>query len=61
MQLTIKNADEVVGPNPPPLEQYGTRFLAEGDSWFTLGDLNPFKSSNLLFGLDFAQRNVAVN
>lgn len=45
----------------PPLSDFGHRFLAEGDSWFTLGTLNPLKNANLLFALAFTQRAVAIN
>ena len=37
------------------------RFLAEGDSWFTIGSLNPAKNSNLLFEMAFDQFACAVN
>ncbi len=43
------------------LSQYAYRFLAEGDSWFSIGSLNPAKNSNLLFELSFEQSACAVN
>lgn len=43
------------------LGEYGYRFLAEGDSWFTIGTLNPVKNANLLFGLRFTQIACAFN
>lgn len=49
------------GELPVALDQYGWRFLAEGDSWFSIGALNPFKSSNLLNHLEFARRSAVVN
>jgi hypothetical protein len=45
----------------PPLERFGWRFLAEGDSWFSIGALNPAKNSNLLFEMEFEQSACAVN
>lgn len=49
------------GPDAPDLSSYGKRFLAEGDSWFTIGSLHLLKSANLLQEMAFSQRNVAVN
>lgn len=46
---------------PPPLNQFAYRLLAEGDSWFTIGTLNPAKNSNLLFELRFKKDVCAVN
>ncbi len=45
----------------PPFSEFGYRFLAEGDSWFTVGALNPLKNSNLLFEMRFAQTGCAIN
>ncbi len=45
----------------PPFSEFGYRFLAEGDSWFTIGALNPLKNSNLLFEMRFAQTGCAIN
>ncbi len=45
----------------PNLGGFGMRFLAEGDSWFTVGALNPLKNANLLFEMRFAQTAVAIN
>ena len=59
--LTIYTPHHLAGNEPPPLEQYGWRFLAEGDSWFTIGALNPAKNSNLLFELAFESTACAVN
>ena len=44
-----------------PLSAFGKRFLAEGDSWFTIGTLNLLASGNLLQEMAFTQRHVAVN
>jgi hypothetical protein len=45
----------------PPFSEFGYRLLAEGDSWFTVGALNPLKNSNLLFEMRFAQTGCAIN
>ena len=45
---------------PPDLS--GSRvFLAEGDSWFTLGALTGLPPSNLLYELDFAKATTIVS
>ena len=46
---------------PPDLSSPAYRFLAEGDSWFSIGALNPAKNSNLLFEMAFEQSACAVN
>jgi len=53
--------DRLSSSEPPDLSQYGFRFLAEGDSWFSIGTLNPLKNSNLLFELQFSQITAAIN
>lgn len=58
--LTLYTPRHLAGNDPPPLEQYRWRFLAEGDSWFTIGALNPAKNSNLLFELAFTGTACAV-
>ena len=47
--------------NPPALEQFQWRFLADGDSWFTIGTLNLLANSNLLFELSLGRSACAVN
>ena len=59
--LSIYTPDQLTGSMPPALEQFGYRFLAEGDSWFTIGSLNPAKNSNLLYELAFGHSACAVN
>ncbi len=53
--------EQLFSGDPPPLEQFGFRFLGEGDSWFTIGALNPLKNSNLLFEMAFGQTACVVN
>ena len=43
------------------LEQFPLRFLAQGDSWFSIGAIPPFLTSNLFDQLVLPQRAVAVN
>jgi len=59
--LTVYSADELSSSIPPDLSFAAYRFLAEGDSWFTLSTLNPGKNSNLLFQMEFEQFACAVN
>ena len=60
-KLEVFQPSQVNSSEPPPLEQFGFRFLAEGDSWFSIGTLNPLKNSNLLFEMEFRQSACAVN
>jgi hypothetical protein len=59
--LAVYSPLHLVSDNRPPLEQFGYRFLAEGDSWFTIGTLNPAKNSSLLFEMAFSVTACAVN
>lgn len=49
------------GDTPFPLDLYGQRFLAQGDSWFSLGAIPPFLTTNVLEELRLARGAVAVN
>jgi hypothetical protein len=44
-----------------PIEQYAHRFLAQGDSWFSIGAIPPWLTSNLFDKLTLSQTAVAVN
>jgi hypothetical protein len=57
----IYRPEQLGGQNPPPLEQYGYRLLAEGDSWFTIGALNPLKNANLLNPIAFRRSSCVVS
>ncbi|CAB3826647.1 hypothetical protein LMG3410_00542 [Achromobacter aegrifaciens] len=46
---------------PPPVLSGGRRFLAEGDSWFTLGTLKGSDLSNLLFELNLSSSAQVLN
>ncbi len=48
-------------PQPGDLAGAGRRFLAEGDSWFTIGTLNLFQASNVLLELKFKQKNAVMS
>lgn len=60
-QLVVMLPGQLDSAETPPLSEFGKRFLAEGDSWFSMGALNPLASDNLLQGMDFTQRNIAIN
>jgi hypothetical protein len=59
--LALYSPHDLNSESQPSLGQFGWRFLAEGDSWFTIGSLNPAKNSNLLFELEFDRSACAVN
>ena len=59
--LAIYDPGDLESSEPPPLEQFGYRFLVEGDSSLTIGSLNPAKNSNLLYELAFRKSACAVS
>lgn len=59
--LTVIPAATLFGADPPTLGAYGRRLLAEGDSWFTIGALNPLRSSNLLLNLKVSRSTLVIN
>jgi hypothetical protein len=44
-----------------PIEQYALRFLAQGDSWFSIGAVPPWLTSNLFDKMTLSKSAVAVN
>ena len=44
-----------------PIEQYALHFLAQGDSWFSVGAFPPWLTSNLFDKLTLSKSAVAVN
>ena len=60
-QIDVFQPREVFSNDPPALESFGFRFLAEGDSWFSIGTLNLLANSNLLFEMEFQRSACAVN
>lgn len=62
--LKLYSPSDVLFPNdanPVDFARFKYRFLAQGDSWFSIGTLNLLKNSNLLEQLDFPKANCAVN
>jgi hypothetical protein len=47
--------------NPPALNGYRWRLLAEGDSWFALTAINPASSSNFLYEMAFSSSAAIVS
>ena len=60
-KLTVHPPAALDADNPPALEQFQWRFLADGDSWFTIGTLNLLANSNLLFELSLSRSAIAIN
>ncbi|GAB4039421.1 MAG: hypothetical protein Fur0014_09110 [Rubrivivax sp.] len=58
--LDLTEASLFIGRDPG-WSGHRYRFLAEGDSWFSLGSLNPLTSANLLQEMRFSQRAGAVH
>lgn len=52
---------ELGGNDPFPIGDYGQRLLAQGDSWFSIGAIPPFKTTNVLDELQLRRWAVAVN
>ena len=61
MRPVVYPVDWLFRDQPPPLSDFGRRFLAEGDSWFTIGTLNLPAASNILFKLEFSVTTAIVN
>jgi hypothetical protein len=47
--------------DPFPIGDYDLRFLAQGDSWFSIGAIPPWLTSNLFDQLNLSKSAVAVN
>lgn len=60
-KIEIFQPAQAFSSEPPPFSEFGFRFLAEGDSWFSIGTLNPLANSNLLFEMVFLRSACAVN
>src|SRR5437667_56183 len=60
-KLDIYPPSQVFSGEPPDFSSPAYRFLAEGDSWFSIGSLNPLQSSNLLFEMVFEKSGMAIN
>lgn len=63
----MSNAVKLISPydlggnDPFPIGDYAQRFLAQGDSWFSIGAIPPFKTTNVLEELRLQRWAVAVN
>lgn len=61
MKPMVYQADLLARDQPPPLASAGRRLLAEGDSWFTIGTLNVFTASNILYKITVSLDTAIVN
>ena len=59
--LVVYQPGPLISGELPDLSSAAFRFLAEGDSWFSIGTLNLAKNSNLLFEMCFERLCCAVN
>lgn len=63
-KLRVFQPSEILNPGDsggPDLSGFRHGFLAQGDSWFSIGAMPPFQLSNLLFELDLQSTAYAVN
>ena len=63
-QVRIFTPSEILrpgDPGPPDLSKFINKFLAQGDSWFSIGALPPTATTNLLSGLVLEKSACAVN
>lgn len=61
MRPDVFQAHEIFRVDAPTLSGYGRRFLAEGDSWFTIGSMNLPRASNILVNLEFKTWTAVVS
>jgi hypothetical protein len=59
--VKLISPSDLGGDTPFPIGDYGQRFLAQGDSWFSIGAIPPFKTTNVLEELRLQRWAVAVN
>lgn len=62
--IKLLQPNEVLSPAvgvAPALSQYKYRFLAQGDSWFSIGTFKLHKNSSLLHQLNFSETSCAIN
>ena len=59
-QLQLTAAAELMRQNDPGWSHCRWRLLAEGDSWFSLGAINPLTSANLLQSMEFSSFTAAA-
>lgn len=61
---TVISPDQLQGRGevgPFPIEQFAKHCLAQGDSWFTIGGVPPWVTTNLLSHMVFSQSACIVN
>jgi len=63
MTTKIFDPDQVLTPHQfdPDLGDYPKKILAQGDSWFSIGAIPPWATSNILFELNFNETVGIVN
>lgn len=62
--ITLISPDQLAGHGEAggfPIEQFELQFLAQGDSWFSIGAIPPFLTSNLFDRMSLSRKAVAVN
>jgi hypothetical protein len=62
-RMSILRPAQVLSPGDgdPGVSDYSYRFLAQGDSWFSIGAIPPWNTTNLLEHFWFERRACAVN
>lgn len=60
-KLDVFQPAQVFSSEPPDFSSPAYRLLAEGDSWFSLGGINPLRNSNLLLEMVFRRSAAVVN
>lgn len=58
--VTVKSPGDVF-TSPAPFGDFDRIYLAQGDSWFSIGAFPPWATANLLFKLQLGRRACAVN
>lgn len=63
MSVTMFQPDQALTPHPfgPDLGDCARKILAQGDSWFSIGALPPWSTSNVLLELSFTEDVGVVN
>ena len=59
--LELTSASDLMGGGTPNWSHCTWRLLAEGDSWFSIGALNPLTSANLLQSMEFSLFTAAAH
>lgn len=62
--VTVITPEQLTGHGevgPFAIESFGKKFLAQGDSWFSIGGLPPWATSNLLLPMEYSQSACIVN